>query len=246
MTNSKALAPAVSDCPHRGCLQFHSLFCPGRSCVDDFTCHPTTRNTINSCFGCRQLLCGFRSVDCPLRHLLAVAKTIRIGLTAGVAQLSCSASGHTTLVTHLYTDQEPAPEFLQQSPRPTVKLQVLSWNPRFGRGSDQRALADHVNGHWHINCSDGGRLRHRSVSGGELLRDHRAPFRRAPQGYLCARLHVHADPGSLLAHIFVVGMAVTGKKEYLRRLQNAGKCTDIWWKLERQPPGRRPAGETMG
>ena len=34
---------------------------------------------------------------------------------------------------------------------------------------------------------------------------------------------------------------VTGNEEYLTRLQTAGKCTDIWWKLERQLPGRRSA-----
>ena len=31
-------------------------------------------------------------------------------------------------------------------------------------------------------------------------------------------------------------------EECLRRLRTAGKCTDSWWKLEHQLPGRRPAG----
>ena len=76
VTNCRALAPAASDCPHRGCLQVHSFLRPRRSCVDDPTCHPTT---------------------------------------------SCSASGHATIVTHLFSDQERALEFLQQrSPGPAL------------------------------------------------------------------------------------------------------------------------------
>ena len=31
--------------------------------------------------------------------------------------------------------------------------------------------------------------------------------------------------------------------EYLNRLRAAGKCTNIWWKLQKQLPGRRQAGQ---
>ena len=144
VTNCRALAPAASDCPHRECLQVQSLR-PGRSCVDDPTCHPTTRNTIASC---DSSLCGFRSVDCPLRLRVDDAIAFRREddkdwVDGWRAQLSCSASRRATLVTHLFSEQEPAHEFLQQSPcrspgptlgsgqrslRQTEKLQILSWN----------------------------------------------------------------------------------------------------------------------
>ena len=79
---------------------------------------------------------------------------------------SCSASRRATLISHLYNDCEPAPEFLDQSPRrspgPAVqpdqrrrrtdKLQILSWNPGPAMGSDPSALACHLNGPWHVIC----------------------------------------------------------------------------------------------
>ena len=34
--------------------------------------------------------------------------------------------------------------------------------------------------------------------------------------------------------------------EYLNRLRAAGKCTNIWWKLQKQLPGRRQAGQRLG
>ena len=92
--------------------------------------------------------CGFRSVDCPLRLRVDDALAFRREddkdwVDGWRAQLSCSASRRATLVTHLYTDQELAPEFLQQSLRRSLgpalgsaqhnqaqieKLQILSWN----------------------------------------------------------------------------------------------------------------------
>ena len=32
-------------------------------------------------------------------------------------------------------------------------------------------------------------------------------------------------------------------EEYLNRLRAAGMCTNIWWKLQKQLPGRRQAGQ---
>ena len=38
-------------------------------------------------------------------------------------------------------------------------------------------------------------------------------------------------------------VVVQPPEEYLSRLRRAAKCTNIWWKLERQLPGRRHAGQ---
>ena len=38
-------------------------------------------------------------------------------------------------------------------------------------------------------------------------------------------------------------VVVEPPKEYLNRLRAAGKCTNIWWKLQQQVPGRRQAGQ---
>ena len=80
-------------------------------------------------------------------------------------QQSCSASRHATLFSHLYTDREPAHEFLEQSPRrctgpalrpdqrnrrQTDKLQILSWNPGPARSSHPSLLASHPNEPWHV------------------------------------------------------------------------------------------------
>ena len=81
---------------------------------------------------------------------------------------SRSSSRRATLISHLYYACEPAPEFLDQSPRqspalksdqrrrPTDKLQNLSWNPGRARGSDPSLLASHLNGPWHGICVQEG------------------------------------------------------------------------------------------
>ena len=38
-------------------------------------------------------------------------------------------------------------------------------------------------------------------------------------------------------------LVVEPPKEYLSRLRAAGMCTNIWWKLQKQLPGRRQAGQ---
>ena len=38
-------------------------------------------------------------------------------------------------------------------------------------------------------------------------------------------------------------VAVEPPEEYLNRLRAAGMCTNIWWKLQKQLPGRRQAGQ---
>ena len=38
-------------------------------------------------------------------------------------------------------------------------------------------------------------------------------------------------------------VVVEPPEEYLSRLRAAGKCTNIWWKLQKQLPGRRRAGQ---
>ena len=70
--------------------------------------------------------------------------------------LTCSSSRRATLISHLYNDCEPDPEFLDRSPRrspglalksdqpkwqPTDKLQILSGNPGPARGTDPSLLA---------------------------------------------------------------------------------------------------------
>ena len=51
----------------------------------------------------------------------------------------------------------------------------------------------------------GCRLRHRQLFGGELPRDQPAPLLRSPQqGYFCARLLVHGDPGPVVAQVLFV------------------------------------------
>ena len=114
VTASRALAPVASDCPHRGCLQVHSLLRPRT-----FVCRRPhlsayhleysrllPRMSTARSLGFVILTVRFDSV--LMMELLAFAKTTRIGLTAGV--LSCLARQSDTLLSLLnsYTAQEPA------------------------------------------------------------------------------------------------------------------------------------------
>ena len=125
-----------------------------------------------------------------------------------LSQLSCAAGRRATLVFHLYSAHEPPPEFLKKSPRrshekalgsdqhswrPTDKLQILSWHSGPARGSDQRALADHFNGPWHIICIQEGAG---FVTGNSLERTSTSPpsttapcssTRTPSRGTFCAR-----------------------------------------------------------
>ena len=38
-------------------------------------------------------------------------------------------------------------------------------------------------------------------------------------------------------------VVVEPPEEYLNRLRAAGQCTNMWWKLQKQLPGRRQAGQ---
>ena len=115
-------------------------------------------------------LTGFRAVDCPLRLRVDDAfacyrEDDRDWMDAWRTQQSCSVSRHAALISHLFSDREPAPEFLDQSPRlssgpalrsdqrnrrQTDKLQILSWNPGPAKGSDPSMQATHLNGPWHV------------------------------------------------------------------------------------------------
>ena len=44
----------------------------------------------------------------------------------------------------------------QRRQRQTDKLQILSWNAGFARGSDPSLLASHLNGPWHVICIQEG------------------------------------------------------------------------------------------
>ena len=85
-------------------------------------------------------LSGFRSVDCPFRLRVddafsCLREDDKDWIDGWRAQLSCSASRHASVLTHLHTDQEPAPEFLQQSPR-------RSLGPALGSGQRSRRQTD--------------------------------------------------------------------------------------------------------
>ena len=80
-------------------------------------------------------LAGFRPVAGPLRLRVddAFSSYQEDGsdwVDAWRTQLSCSACRHAALVSHLYADREPAPEFLEQS---------LRRSPGPALGSDQRS-----------------------------------------------------------------------------------------------------------
>ena len=125
-----------------------------------------------SLHACRSLT-GFRLVNCPLRLRVDEAlSSCREGdgdwSDAWRTQQSCSASRHATLISHLFADREPVPEFLDQSPRRSLGLalhsghrswrqidkhQILSWNPGPARGSDLSLLFSHLNGPWHVICT---------------------------------------------------------------------------------------------
>ena len=79
------------------------------------------------------------------------------------------------------------------------------------------SVASHLNGPWHTICvQEGAGLYHRQLLGGELLRCHPAPLRRAlQQGYFHARHLLHPDPGPRArsgdSSWAIEGMVVTGK-----------------------------------
>ena len=98
-----------------------------------------------------------------MMHLLAFAKTIRIGLAAGVlSSLARQADTLLSLLTsmlirnHLLSSCSsrlvaltgPALDSGQRCRRQIDKLQVFSRNPGPASGSDQRALADHLHETW--------------------------------------------------------------------------------------------------
>ena len=121
-------------------------------------------------------LAGFRRVDCPLRLLIDEAfSSYRDDdgdwCDARRTRQPCSSYRHATLISHLFASHEPAPEFLNLSPRqspgpalksdqlsqrPTDKLQILSWNPGPATGSDPNTLASHLTGPWHVICVQEG------------------------------------------------------------------------------------------
>ena len=110
----------------------------------------------------------------------AFARTTKAGSTVGTAGCAVRMASVPPLVSHLYPAHEWPPEFLKKSPHrthgkalgadqhswcPTDKLQILSWNFGPARDSDQRALADQLNGPWHIICIQEGAV---FVIGGSL------------------------------------------------------------------------------
>ena len=100
LTTSRALAPAASDCPHRGCLQVHSLLVcrrPHLSAYHQEYSRLLHRMSTARSLGFVRLTVHFDSV--LMMELLAFAKTTRIGLTAGV--LSCLARQADTLLSLL-------------------------------------------------------------------------------------------------------------------------------------------------
>ena len=137
VTTTRALAPAASDVPRCGVRvalrhRHHRMTGCRRPRQQDFPSPPASDADSS--------LTGFRPLDCPLR--LRVDDD-RDWIDAWGTQQSCSASRHATLVSHLYANREPAPEFLEQSlrrsPGPalrsdqrsrrlTDRLQLLSWN----------------------------------------------------------------------------------------------------------------------
>ena len=162
--------------------------------------------------------CGFVSTT----PLLAITRTTVVGWMLGASNNPARQAGTSlSLLTfmligsqHLNSWSSPprrstGPAFRrdQRNRRQTDKLQILSWNPAPARGSDPSTLPTHLSGPWRVVCVQRGcRRRHRQFPGGELLRDHPAPWRCSPQqGHFCARLHVHADPGPLLARVLFVG-----------------------------------------
>ena len=197
MTTIRAPAPALRDSPRTlVCRRLHlSAYHQG------FSRLLARISTVRS---------GFRSVDCPLRlrvddALACLHEDDKDWFDEWRTQLSCWASRHATLVTHLFPDQEPPPEFLKKSPRRshgsalgshqhswrlTDKIQILSWNPGPARGCDQRGLADHLHGPWHIICiQEGAGFVNGSFIEEKILHRPPAPLHRAPQQeHFCAGL----------------------------------------------------------
>ena len=80
-------------------------------------------------------------------------------------------------------------------------------------------------------------------------------------GKICLPRELHADTGRIVdtlrsnvAHFHsgldayhqapeLDDVVVEPPEEYLNRLRAAGMCTNIWWKLQKQLPGRRQAGQ---
>ena len=112
---SRAVAPAASDCPHRGCLEVHTFLRPDvRVPTTPLVSLPPGRQSPPGS-DVDSSLSGFRSVDCPLRLRVMAFACLREDdkdwIDGWRTQLSSSATRHA----HLYTYQEPAPKLLQQS-----------------------------------------------------------------------------------------------------------------------------------
>ena len=101
-------------------------------------------------------LTAFRRVDCPLRLRIDEALSFcreddRDWSDAWRTHQPCSSSRRATLISHLCTDCEPAPEFLDLSPRwspsPALESDQRSRRPtdKLQRGSDPSLLASHLN-----------------------------------------------------------------------------------------------------
>ena len=210
---------------HRGFLQARSPLHPQMSvsCLRQLRSFPRASARPPPLTDADGSLTGFRRVNCPLRLRIDEALTSYREdegdwCDAWRTHQPCSSSRSATLTSHRYNDCEPAPEFLDRSPRPspgfalqsdqrsqrpTDKMQIFSWNRGPARGSGASLLASHLNGP--VACdlpTRGVWFRHRQFPGGELPRGLPAPLRRAPQqGHFHARRFVHADPGPLLAQV---------------------------------------------
>ena len=170
---------------------------------------------------------GFPAVGCPLRlraddAIARYREDDRDWMDVLRTQQSCSASRRATLISHPYSDREPASEFLDQSPlrsggpalrsdqsnrRQTDKLQIFSWNPGPARGSDPGLLASHLNGPWHVICVQEGSGFVTDSSLAEnfyvITQHHCAVL--LNKDIFARELHVHADSGPLLAQVLFVG-----------------------------------------
>ena len=142
------------DCHHAsravGIFKFAASSAPGRVPATHLSACDLGPSRLQSRTSASTALCG-------------CARTTKVGLAAG----SPSCPAWLAFELPWSPTCTPPTEFLKKSPprshekalgsdkhsgRPTDKLQILSWNPGPARGSDQRALADRLNGPWHIIC----------------------------------------------------------------------------------------------
>ena len=168
-------------------------------------------------------LAGFRTVDCPLRlrvddALACYREDDSDWMDAWCVRHYCMASRHATLISHL--DREPAPEFLEQSPRrsagqalrPAIDVTRTSYTSSRGildlsedltRACWQRTSM----ARGHVICAQevSGFVTDSSLAENvHVITQHRFAVLLGEET-LRARLRVHADPGPLLARVFFVG-----------------------------------------